>query len=249
MQTFQRHSKGVRTREFLVTTKDQREVIKIEAQLRKCSMTALVAKLVDTGLKYEEQALKRRINAPILHRPPNFEYIVSRKNKTYISVSNDTYEKVHDYVEKKGLKVVEASWRLLTIGLQYDLGGDPTKDKYFDEFNEIIRKLMNLLQKRGLKISEEYIKDPKAWVIDHMEGRSQHKRQFPPPYGFPPAVVERLNMKCDLYLVMLVHALEKVKVLEEEKRALKTKIAVERPSVKTAEKVTPQQNSDFPQLE
>ena len=52
---------------------------------------------------------------------------MSRKNKIYVSISDDTYRKVCGYAQKRGLKVVEATWRLLAIGFQYDVWGDPAK--------------------------------------------------------------------------------------------------------------------------
>ncbi|MFC1965318.1 hypothetical protein ACFLWG_04920 [Chloroflexota bacterium] len=68
MQLFQSHSNSARMRKFLGTTKG--DVVMIEVKSRICTISALVGTLVDIGLKYEEQDLKHRINAPILHRPP-----------------------------------------------------------------------------------------------------------------------------------------------------------------------------------
>jgi hypothetical protein len=128
-------------RRLLVTSKNLRQVIKATAKYWKLSMSSLISELIDRGLKYEGQALKRAINAPLFKRPPNIEYTVKRRNRTYLSVPEDVYAKVQAYARKKKLKLVEATWTLISVGLQYKLGGDTRSRKDFETLSGLFGEL------------------------------------------------------------------------------------------------------------
>jgi hypothetical protein len=96
-------------RKYLITSKAVRLVIKTIAINMNMTISAITQNLIDIGLRHEDEAHRREINATLFKRPPNIKYVVSRPEKTYLSISDDVSQKVKAYAQKKGLKLIEAS--------------------------------------------------------------------------------------------------------------------------------------------
>ena len=156
-------------RKYLITSKAVRLVIKTIAINMNMTISAITQNLIDIGLRYEDEAHRREINATLFKRPPNIKYVVSRPEKTYLSISDDVYQKVKAYAQKKGLKLIEASWRLLAIGFQYDFGGDPRLHPAFLHLKEIQQLITDNIRKKKSNIADEYLSDPETWAIDKID--------------------------------------------------------------------------------
>jgi hypothetical protein len=84
------------------------------SQRPKTTIKDKVEPLFETGLCYERIAHRRPENVKIFdHCLPEFQYAVSKQIRTYLAVSPQVYEKVKSYADKKGLTMVEATWRLI----------------------------------------------------------------------------------------------------------------------------------------
>jgi hypothetical protein len=237
-------------RRFLVTSKNLRHVIKAMAKYWKLSMSSLISELIDRGLQYEGQALKRAINAPLFKRPPNIEYIVKRSNKTYLSVSQDVYTKVQTYARKKRLKLVEATWTLISVGLQYKLGGETRSRKDFKTLSGLFGELAAKLKSKGTPFSEEYLADPELWVIDWIDQASTNKplRKFRQGQGVPYSVAAGLSRQREAYRRYLKIAMKRIEALEKENKELNGKLVKQSP-VEVREDINKKQNNGFPKLE
>ena len=213
-------------------------------------MSDLVTELIDTGLKYEEQGLKRAINAPLFKRPANIDYVVTRANRTYLSVPEDVYVKVQAYARKKRLKLVEATWTLISVGFQYYLGGDPKSGNNFVTFSRYFGYLAMEMRKEGLPVSEDYMADPESWVIDLLDRALSNKpmRRLRQPPGVPNLVVARINRQRQTYLKYLKVAMKRIEALEKENTQLKQKLAQQNP-VAVREAINKKYNDGFPKLE
>jgi len=206
--------------------------------------------LINIGLRYEDEAHRRKINASLFHRPPNIKYVVARSEKTYISVSDEVYQKVKAYAKKKGLKLIEASWRLIAIGLQYDIGGDPKSNELFATFAEIHRTITDTARKRKGNIADEYLMDPETWALDRFDEviGPERRRIIRQQRGVPLSVVNKLDRQKKLREELLVGAYKFIEALRAENALLKQKLKLQA-SVKPKEKTNLEKENDFPTLD
>ena len=239
-----------RSRNYLITTKKTRSVIKLVASLRNVTTYALVQYLIDTGLRYEGEAHRRKINAPLFQRPPNIKYVVARSEKTYLAVSEEVYQKVKAYAQEKGLKLIEASWRLLAIGFQYDIGGAPRINPLFATSEKIYRTITDKVRKRKVNIADEYLVDPETWAIDRVDEISnpRHQRIVRQQRGGLLSEINKLNRQKKNREELLVGAYKLIEALRAENALLKQKLKLQA-SVKPKEKNNLEKENDFPTLE
>ena len=217
------------------------------AMHRNVSVSALVHRLIDIGLRHEEEAHRRKINAPLFKRPPNIKYVVARSEKTYLSVSYETYEKVKEYAQEKGLKLIETSWRLLAIGFQYDFGGDPRSNPAFPKLKEIYQMITDNVRNRMGNIADEYLVDPETWAIERVDKMkySRHQRLIQQRTFTEIDILKRHKKFQEKLLVDMLKTIEALRV---ENATLKQKLKLQT-SVKPQVKNNLQKENGFPTLE
>jgi hypothetical protein len=237
-------------RRYLVTSKAVRLVIKTIATNMNLTISAITQNLIDIGLRYEEEAHRRKINAAIFQRPPNIKYVVSRSEKTYLSVPDNVYQKVKAYAQKRDLKLIEASWRLIAIGLQYDFGGDPKLNPAFLHLKEIQQIIKDNIRKKKSNIAEEYLIDPEIWAIDKADEIDYTRRQRLTQQRRE-GLLSKINIlekQKKLREDLLVGMFKKMQALSVENDELKQKLksqAVLTPQIKN----NPGKETDFPLLD
>jgi hypothetical protein len=212
-------------------------------------MSGLVTELIDVGLKYEEQGIKRAINAPLFKRPSNIEYVVTSSNKTYISVPKDVYTKVKAYAKKKNLKLIEATWTLISVGFQYYLSGDPKSGNNIVAFTRLFGDLAKELRRARLPVSEDYLADPEMWVIDLLDRALSSKptRRLRQTQGIPNLVLARISRQRETYLKYLNVAMKRIEALEKENTEMKKKLAQQNP-VEVRGDINKKHDGGFPKL-
>ncbi len=236
-------------RKHLITSKKIRLVIKAVALKRNVPVSVLVQQLIDTGLSYEEEAHRRKINAPLFQRPQNIKYVVARSEKTYLSVTHEVYQKVKAYAREKGLKLIEASWRLLAIGFQYDFGGDPKSEPEFLVLKEMHQMVMDKVRKRNANIADEYLVDPETWAIDRVDEISNPRQRivWQQRGNFHPEI-DKLKRQKKLREELLVVMSKTIEALRAENAELKQKLKIQA-SIKPKVKNNLEKENDFPTLE
>ncbi len=243
MITNSQESNNSRKRKYLVTSKNVREVIKVTASLRKRTMIEFLGHLIDVGLRYEKEALRRERYARLFQPLHHFEYVVGRTDKTYLAVSNGVYDKVKVYAKKNGLKLVEAVWRLLTIGLLYEYGGNPRSNPLFAPYRDIYKTLMERAIEKHPEMADKFPLDTETLAIKMID-----KKKASRGYGVTLSERSRLKRQMDLTEKRLSYARKRIQILEAENTKLKRKIAEQVPA-ETQEKVNLNPASDFPKFE
>lgn len=226
-----------------MTSKSVRNVIKVTAYHRKRTMIEFLGHLIDVGLRYEKEALRRERYARLFQPLHHFEYVVGRADKTYLAVSSDVYDKVKAYATQNGLKLVEAVWRLLTIGLLYEYGGNPRSNPLFAQYRDIYKTLMERAIEKHPEMADKLLLDTETLAIKMIDKKKVSRR-----YGVTLLERSRLKRQMDLVEKRLSHAMKKIQILEAENTKLKKKIAEQIP-VETQEKVNLNPASDFPKFE
>lgn len=160
---------------------------------------------------------------------PNLKYVVARSEKTYLAVSEEVYQKVKAYAQEKGLKLIEASWRLLAIGFQYDIGGAPRINPLFATSEKIYRTITDKVRKRKVNIADEYLVDPETWAIDRVDEISnpRHQRIVRQQRGGLLSEINKLNRQKKNREELLVGAYKLIEALRAENALLKQKLKLQ----------------------
>jgi hypothetical protein len=237
-------------RKHLITSKRIRLVIKVAAMQRNVPVSALVHRLIDIGLRYEDEARRRKINAPLFQRPPNIKYVVARSEKTYLSVSDGVYLKVKEYAREEGLKLIEASWRLFAIGFQYDFGGDPRSNPAFSVLKDQFQMITDNVRKRKGNIADEYLVDPETWAIEKVDEimNPRHQRIVRQQAGSNSSEINKLNRQKRLREELLVDMSKVIEALKAENTILKQKLKIQA-SIKPRERNNLEKENDLPALD
>ena len=183
-------------------------------------------------MQYEKEAHRRPENAKIFDkRLPEFQYTVRKLERTYLAVSPQAFLKVKSYAGKKSLSMVEATWRLLSIGMQYNLGGDPRDDPRFEATMEITRQIESHLEKKyGVPI-EKYLEaagqtdleDRVINILQYQSMRTKPRRAYPGRKGLDSAI-NVLNVMETTYMTMLLGAQKIIDELENKVEASESKL-------------------------
>lgn len=173
-------------RKYLSVSKRAHKTLEVYAKHSQSTLKSSVEHLIDLGLRYEREAHNRPENEKIFDkRLPEFNYTVGRSVRTYLAVSPRMYEKVKSYVDKKKLSLVEGTWRLLSIGMQYSLGGDPRNDPEFKLAMEIGKTIEDHLRnKHGLPVDKYMTSDSQSDLEERVIRMLQHQARSVTDRGY-----------------------------------------------------------------
>ena len=219
-------------RKYLAVSKNVHMVLSVLSQHPKTTIKDKVEHLVETGLRYDRIAHLMLENVKIFdQRLPEFQYAVSKQNRTYLAVSPQVYEKVKSYANTKGLKIVEATWRLISIGTQYMFNGEPENDPRYEVVTNITKQIIDNLKRRyGLPFEKyleaagpNYLHDRVVETLQYQSMRTKTRRPYPRRRGIDSAL-NVLNVMETTYMTMLLGAQKIMDELENKIEALANKL-------------------------
>jgi len=206
-------------------------VLNVLSQRPKTTLKDKLDHLVETGLRYERIAHRRPENVKIFdQRLPEFQYTVSKQNRTYLAVSPHVYEKVKSYADKKGLTMVEATWRLISIGTQYVFNGDPENDPRYEVVTDITKQILdNLKKKYGLPFEKyleaagpNYLHDRVIETLQYQSMSTKPRKSY--PRRRVDSALNVLNVMETTYMIMLLGAQKIIDELKRKVEALESEL-------------------------
>ena len=217
-------------RKYFSVSKNVHKALEVYAEKTESTIKTSVERLIDLGLRYEKEAHRRPENEKIFdQRLSEFKYSVGRSVRTYLAVSPKTFDKVKEYSYKKELKMVEGTWRLLSIGMQYSLGDNPRNDPRFKIELEIVKSIEDHLEKKyGLPV-EKYLNIKDSSLEDRviqllyqarMKSEGAYKRR-----RTSASTINVLSIMEAEYAAMLLGAQTMIEKLEKQNEILERKIA------------------------
>jgi len=85
--------------------------------------------LIKTALERGRELEVLKEEPQEFHRASELKYVISQENKKYLVVHPDVHAAVVRYAKKKKLKMTEATWRLIGIGMKLEYWGEDPRAK------------------------------------------------------------------------------------------------------------------------
>ncbi len=215
-------------RKYLAVSKRLHKALEVYAKHSQSTLKSAVEHLIDLGLHYEGEAHKRPENEKIFDkRLPEFHYTIGRSMRTYLAVSPRMYEKVRSYIDTKKLSLVEGTWRLLSIGMQYSLGGDPRKDPRFKSAMEIGSIIEEHLKKNHRLPVDKYLTaESQSNLEERVIRMLQHQARSVTGRGYQKNKISDTHIKMmeAYYATILQGAQQRIEKLEKRNEFLEREI-------------------------
>jgi hypothetical protein len=219
-------------RKYLSVSKTLHKALEMYAKDSKSTLKSAVERLIDLGLRFEREAQQRSENEKIFNqRLPEFQYTIGRPRRTYLAISPETYEKVKSYAERKQLKMVEGAWRLLFIGMQYSLEGNPRNDPEFKNAMEIGKIIEDHLEKKyGLPVAKYLNTEGQSSLEERLIKMLQHQARSITERGhqrnkISDSTINFIKIMEVKYAAMLLGAQQTIEKLEKRNEFLEREIA------------------------
>jgi hypothetical protein len=215
-------------RKYLMISQPLLRLIKAYANKSNITMEQQTAYLIGLGLHYAEDASKRRSIMESFDLPHHAAFVLRRKERTYVTVPCDVYLNLKDWAIKKELKLVEATWRLLLIGVVYFECEDPRKSQRFPVVRELCETINRTIEDKipdPVK-AQHFLIDPDTVAlndVDPIRTRGKPSRRLPSTYPMKERI-RLLRTENEILRECVVGAAQLVGNLQQEIARMKTKL-------------------------
>jgi len=220
-------------KKYLLVSKSTLMMLKEYAKSQKESLMYVTECLIADGLKYaEDRQLRKKFTEVFMQKLPGFQYVISRHDKKYLVVSVDTHQRVKVFAWKEGLKLTEATYCLVLMGLIYAIEGDPKQDLQFKKIMEINQMVIDNWEKQHGISAEQYFgtglkKKMEEHALKMIRGQDHGNRsvKYPRRYDASSSNTFLRDIMKQLYKGIVSEVLEDNKRLKAENKRLRRILA------------------------
>ena len=135
MHTTRPVSKDTAAKHYLALAETTVLLLKVQADTRNVTLFDHTDRILKLGLgAVGERYTQDFISETVGKAPGRFRYVLARKAKKYLVVSEEVHKKVNDFARARGIRQIDATRVLIGLGEELDQVGDPRRHSRYGEW-------------------------------------------------------------------------------------------------------------------